>query len=240
MMRWVKLQAQVSGQPGEGFLGDADCRAPIRCMLQFMHTGGASASAISLDDHRDLILDCVAANPFTLFLGCLAGIVFGFVGVVLTGIVRNSHAANPSIGWVLLSLSAVVLIATVRQLLWPIPLVEVTCRGVRLRIGAPMSRSGLFFVPWARLRAVILTQTVATNFGGGGRENALGFRIAQDERFRLPAVRWNSSHAAPEAPRCEVVFAASMVNGDVHECVRKIEEQRIRAVSGEDLANSAD
>ena len=212
----------------------------MRYMLGFMNTGAAAASTIALDDHRDSILDNVGANRFTLVIGCLGGIVFGFVGLLLTGIVGNSHAANPSIGWVVLSLSAVVLIATVRQLLWPIPLIEVTCRGVRLRIGAPMRGSGLFFVPWSSLRAVILTQTVVSNFGAGGRENALGFQIAQDELFRLPAVRWNSSHAAPEAPKCEVVFAVSMLDGDVRECVRKIEEQRIRADASEVSANSAD
>lgn len=169
----------------------------------------------------------MSAQIATLILGCLAGIVFGFVGLLITGLIRNSHAANPAIGWVLLGVSAVVFIATLRQLLWPIPLVDVTCRGVRLRIGAPMHRSGLFFIPWSRLRAVLLTQTMIKN-AAGGRENALGFQIAQDQLFRLPKVRWNSSHAAPQAPKCEVVFAASMINGDVRECVRKIEERRIR------------
>src|ERR1700680_3303157 len=33
------------------------------------------------------------------------------------------------------------------QLLWLVPLVEVTSRGIRLRIRAPIRRSGLLFVP---------------------------------------------------------------------------------------------
>jgi hypothetical protein len=165
----------------------------------------------------------------TLLLGCLAGLVFGFVGFLLTGIIHVNHLPNPAIGWAMLGLSAVVLAATVRQLLWPVPLVEITQRGVRLKVGGPMDRSGLFFVPWSHVHAVVLTQTVATHSTGGGREDALGFQIAEDARIRLPEVRWNSSHAAPEAPQCSVVFAASMIGGDVRQWVRKIEEYRPRA-----------
>ena len=194
-------------------------------MLCFMDKRLVSASPIVLDDPKDSILDTVDVNRFTLVLGCAAGTVFGFVGLVLTGIVRLKGAPTPLIGWAALTLSAFVIAVTVRQLLWPVPVVEVTRRGVRVRIGSPVRRSGLFFVPWARVRAVVFTQTVANR---GGREDALGFEIEQDDRFRLPEVRWNSSHAAPDARKCDVVFAASMISGDVRECVRKIEKQRLR------------
>ena len=203
--------------------------APDRGMLRFMNASRVIRSPVLLDDPTDSVLESVGANRFTLILGCLAAIVFGFIGVLLTGMVRVNRAPSPLMGWVVLTLSAVILVVTVRQLLWPVPLGEVTCRGVRLRVAAPMLRSGLLFVPWSRVRAVVFTQTVVTNLKGGGREDALGFQIDQDESFRLPEVKWNSSHAAPEAPKCDVVFAASMISGDVRECVRKIEEQRILA-----------
>ena len=58
----------------------------------------------------------------------------------------------------------------------------------------------------------------------------LGFQIIQDDMIRLPDMRWNSAHAAPEAPSGEVIFAASMVSGDVVEWVRKIDEHRLLAV----------
>ncbi len=195
-------------------------------MLWFMDKSRVTASTVILDDPKDSILDTVDVNRFTLVLGCVAGIVFGFIGLIFTGIAHLKGAPRPLIGWAMLTLSAFVIVVTVRQLFWPVPLIEVTRRGVRVRIGSPVRRSGLFFVPWARVRAVMFTQTVASR---GGREDALGIQIDQDDRFRLPEVRWNSSHAAPDAQECDVVFAASMISGDVRECVRKIEEQRIRA-----------
>ena len=80
----------------------------------------------TLDDNGDPVLNRVLANQFTLILGCLAGVVFGFVGLVLTGIVPTNQPPNPSIGWALLALAAIVLGATVWQLSCPVPLVEVT------------------------------------------------------------------------------------------------------------------
>jgi len=143
--------------------------------------------------------------------------------------VSARHGPNPLVGWPMLAFSALILLVTLRQLLWPVPLVEVTSRGIRLRIRAPIRRSGLLFVPWSNVRAVVLSKTAAAPLKGGGRENALGFQIIQDAVIRLPSMQWNSAHAAPEVPQCDIVFAASMVNGEGAEWVRKIEEQRLRA-----------
>ena len=160
------------------------------------------------------------ASRSTLILGLITAIVFGIVGILLTGVFPFSGGLHPWLGWSVFAFSAVVLLATLRQLLWPIALIEATRRGIRLRIRAPMSRRGLLFVPWSHVQAVVLTQVATTR---GARESALGLRIMQDQLIRLPSLRWNSAHAAPEAPNCDVVFAASMMEGDVGQSVRRIE-----------------
>ena len=135
----------------------------------------------------------------------------------------------------MLAFAAGVLIATGRQLLWPMPLVEVTSGGVRLRILA--RRSGFLFVPWSNLQAAVVTQTVT---GRGGRQDALGFQIAQDETLRLPDLRWNSARPAPGAPTCDVAFAALAISGDVQEWVRRIEQCRLRTERDEASARESD
>ena len=179
-----------------------------------------------MDDSRDPVLERVLANRFTLALGALAAVVFGWVGLLLTGLAGAGQSLKPWVGWPMLALSAVVLVATLRQLVLPVPLIEVTAAGVRLRIRASMSHSGFLFVPWSHVSGVILTQTATSR---GGREDALGFRITQDQTIRVPSLKWIAATAAPEAPQCDVVFAAGMIAGDVHDWVRKIEECRNRA-----------
>jgi len=178
------------------------------------------------NDGGDPLLERIMANRLTLLLGAVAAAVFGCVGLLLTGLVGAGGRSSPWVGWPMLAFGAAVLIATVRQLLWPVPVVEVTSRGVRLRIRTPMSRSGFLFVPWSHLRAVIVTQVATPH---GGRQDALGFQIAQDEAIRLPDLRWNAGQPAPEAPQCDVTFAAATISGDVRDWVRKIEQCRLRA-----------
>src|SRR6267378_2691227 len=120
-----------------------------------------------------VILERIMANRLTLLLGAVAAAVFGCVGLLLTGLVGAGGRSSPWVGWPMLAFGAAVLIATVRQLLWPVPVVEVTSRGVRLRIRTPMSRSGFLFVPWSHLRAVIVTQVATPH---GGRQYSIDFK----------------------------------------------------------------
>lgn len=200
-----------------------------RGIIRAMATSSVVSSGPSLDDRQDPILACIKANQFALILGVIAAIVFGVVGLLLTGIVHTEHSPNPAVGWSMVVFSALILVATLRQLAWPVPIAEVTARGLRLRIAGPMSRRGLFFVPWSHVRAVLLTQTSTGSLRGGGRQDALGFQIVQDDLIRLPSVKWNSALAVPEAPACDVAFAASMVSGDIAEWVRRIEDCRVQA-----------
>ena len=186
----------------------------------------AANEATSATDHpENPLLDRVMANQFTLILGFIASALFAIVGLFLVGIIHATQGRNPLVGVLVLAVSSIVIGATLRQLLWPVPLVEVIPQGVRLRIGAPMSRRGLYLVPWSHLRAVV-TQVATAR---GGREEALGFQIIQDETIRLPDIRWSSGHAALNAPKCEVVFAASNLNGDPADWARRIEAHRPEA-----------
>ncbi len=186
-------------------------------------------SRAGLDDLQAPVVERVMANQFTLILGLIAALVMGIVGLLLTGIVPARRGPHPWLAWPLLALSVVVLLAALRQLLWPVALIEATTRGVRLKIRAPLSRRGLFFVPWSHVQAAVLTQVATSR---GAREAALGLQIMQDKEIRLPSMRWNSAHAAPDAPNCNVVFAASVIKGDVVEWVRKIEGCRESARMG--------
>jgi hypothetical protein len=176
-----------------------------------------------LDDVQASVVDRVMANRPMLIIALIASTFFVFISLLLTGIISTRRAVNPGWGWPLLVLSVLALFATIRQILWPVPLIEVTTHGVRLRILAPMTQHGLFFVPWSHVQAVVLTQVATSR---GARAPALGLRIVQDDVVHLPAVRWNSSHAAPDAPDCDVVFAESMLEGDAAKWARKIEAFR--------------
>lgn len=172
-----------------------------------------------LDDLQDPVMERVMASRSTLILGLIAAIVFGIVGMLLTGVLHATQRLHPWLGWSVLAFSALVLFATLRQLLWPVALIEVTMRGIRLRISAPINQRRLLFVPWSHVRAVVLTQVATTR---GAREAALGLQIMQDKVIHLPSLRWNSAHAAPDAPNCDIVFAASMIEGDIREWVKRI------------------
>jgi hypothetical protein len=193
-----------------------------------METERVDTASGAVDDTEAPVLERISANPFTLVLACVAASIFGFLGLLLTGIARFIHNPNPRFGWPMLGFSLLILLAAVRQLLWPVPLLEATGRGVRLRIASPMSRSGLFFVPWTRVRGVVLTQTVATSSRGSGREDAIGFLIDQDGGSRLPVLRWNSGTVAPQAPPCDVALPASMIRGSAAQWMRKLEAHRLR------------
>lgn len=187
-------------------------------------------SSIGLLDYAsDPVLAQIMPNRFILFLAILAGCIFGAIGLALVGLLRSGEGVNPTFGWSMLGLSAVVLVAGVRQLLWPVPLIEVTSRGVRLRIRSPMGRVGFLFVPWSHIRSIILTQTGSGHLEGGGRVPALGFQIIQDETIRLPNLRWNTCSVAIEAPKCDVAFSSNMIRGEVRDWVQRLEESRLRA-----------
>jgi hypothetical protein len=186
----------------------------------------ADPSGDDVDDPLDPVVERLRASRVTLILGLIAAIVFTTVGMLLTGIIPGSRSQNLWLGWPVLTFSALVLGATLRQLVWPVALIEVTKRGLRLRVRAPMSRGGLLFVPWSHVRSVVLTRVATTR---GARAPALGLEILQDQAIRLPGLKWNSAQAAPEAPQCDVVFAASMMEGDVAEAVKRIDLYRREA-----------
>lgn len=75
----------------------------------------------------------------------------------------------------------------------------------------------------------MLTQTGSGHLQGGGRVDALGFQILEDEKIRLPKLKWNACSIAIEAPKCDVAFSGNAIQGEVRGWVQRLEALRQQA-----------
>jgi hypothetical protein len=112
-----------------------------------------------------------------------------------------------------LVLSALLAAGSGLRLLLQLPLIEASELGIAIWFRGTYRRP--FFVPWKRVRAIVLTRArPADRATGSAARNALGIEVIQDERFRLPPLEHGAEATVHGAAHADLTWSNRSIGGD--------------------------
>jgi hypothetical protein len=127
--------------------------------------------------------------------------------------------------WAALVLCALIVIAAALRLLAQLPFIEASELGIAVWLYGPYQRP--FFVPWTRVRAVVLTRVRRAGSARRARpRKALGIELIQDGQFRLPQLAPDHETPVDGAARADVAWSRRRIGGDPRRWAELLQRMR--------------
>jgi hypothetical protein len=125
------------------------------------------------------------------------------------------------------AISGVTLIGWALWLLIRLPIIEATELGIAIWFHGPYRQP--FFVPWRRVRAVVLTRTQvrpADSHSRAGVRNALGIELIELDQPPLPPAARRET-PVDGAPAADLAWSSRSIGGDVRRWARLLQQMRL-------------
>jgi hypothetical protein len=158
--------------------------------------------------------------------GASAGLALFFLVFVLV-LAPHAHGLRLWIAIsVILTISGLTLIGWGLLLLVRLPIIEASELGIAIWFHGPYRRA--FFVPWNRVRAVVLTRVRPAASGRGASvRNALGIELIRDGQFPRPPESARRETPVDGAAAADLAWSSRSIGGDVRRWARLLQQMKL-------------
>jgi hypothetical protein len=169
----------------------------------------------------------IPPNGTASWIGLGVGLTWLSILALLGSFAAGSYSISMSRPWYwsALAVCALTAIGCGLRLLTRLPIIEATELGIATWVQGPYRSP--FFVPWSRVRAVVLTRVSGADPRGlAGVRDAVGIELIQDEQFRVPERMAKAEVPVDGAARADLAWSNRSIGGDLRRWADLLRQMR--------------